>query len=431
MGKRGRIFKPAHIKSNTAGTSNEISFSVLDAAKLAMDERHGEARRVQQLGKIDLFSGEREPDYQVMTLSEDGVPAALPNAGAEGGQSSAGPEGEPPAPATAQSDFAATPAGLTASYEYEVARTKAVRKFRRGLIVAVACAIVIAIAVVVGFAVSGYFGQRADFSELVTKVEAAIEESEEPVVAMNELLADPASDEAKQTLGSVVENLSGAEQALSNAGKILDVAEEQAGTPSESETVARLSKDIAGRQSMITNGRMILSYLATAQEAMASVDEAWALVASAEEKESSAANLVSQQTNRDIDQALSLASESARLLSQAQEKLDAATEKYPSADLSALRSFLENKSAALQKEVEAIEALKNLDAALARTRQAEYEQLEAKALEARESIGDVDKPIVDAYQSIAADFIEKYEAARTEVAVSDEYLRDFLGLAGK
>ena len=82
-------------------------------------------------------------------------------------------------------------------------------------------------------------------------------------------------------------------------------------------------------------------------------------------------------------------------------------------------------------EMEAIQALKNLDAATARACQAEYEEYEEAAQLALSGIDNVDKPIVDAYQVKIEDYAARYEAARAEVALSDEYLRDFLGQASK
>lgn len=49
-----------HIKGSTAGTSNELSFSVLDATKQEMDRKHGEARRIKMPGRLELFTVSRK-----------------------------------------------------------------------------------------------------------------------------------------------------------------------------------------------------------------------------------------------------------------------------------------------------------------------------------------------------------------------------------
>lgn len=56
MGRRDRTSNAAHIKSNTAGTSNEISFSVLEARRSRLDEQGDGQEEPSSFGRIELFS---------------------------------------------------------------------------------------------------------------------------------------------------------------------------------------------------------------------------------------------------------------------------------------------------------------------------------------------------------------------------------------
>ena len=59
MGKRNdKLGRAAHIKRHTVGTSNEISFSVLDAAKNELEGDVGKdaASRPSRFGHISLFT---------------------------------------------------------------------------------------------------------------------------------------------------------------------------------------------------------------------------------------------------------------------------------------------------------------------------------------------------------------------------------------
>ena len=441
----GSPFKALHLKKNTKGTSNEISLSVLDSAKQMMDARHGEARRVQQLGKIDLFSGEREPDYQVMSLSDGtssgenspgGAPASGGNGHSFGAEES---KKEPPlsAPLTTsihlekageRQTSGAILGGVSLESSGVGARTFGGRA-RKWVIVGVAALLVIAIVVLAVLGVSGFAEKRAEFKTLATEMIGTIEESESPIVAMNELLADPSSEQSRSTISSVTKDLDSAERALALAKEKLPSVEAVASTASEKETLARLEKDVLGRQEMVASGREVLSCLETAQGAMTNLEEAWSAVGEANEAANKASRMVSN--NTEIDSALEEISKSSELIALAQEKVQKASEVYPSADLTTLQRFLEAKSIAIQKEMEAIQALKNLDAATARACQAEYEEYEEAAQLALSGIDNVDKPIVDAYQVKIEDYAARYEAARAEVALSDEYLRDFLGQASK
>ncbi len=437
-------FKAIHLKKNTRGTSNEISLSVLDSAKQMMDERHGEARRVQQLGKIDLFTGEREPDYQVMTLSEEtssgesspgGVHASIGDGlpfGMEEGKRE--PLSVPiatsirPDKAGERSSTGAVLGGV--ALESSGAGTKApAGRVRKGAAVGVVALLVIAIIVLAVLGISGYAEKRAEFKELTVEIIGMIEESESSIVAMNELLADPSSEESRSTISDVKKGLDSAERALALAEEKLPGVEAVASTASEKETVARLEKDLLGRQEMVSSGKEVLSCLEMAQGAMTSLEEAWSAVSEASEAANKAARMVS--SNSELGSAFEEASKSCELIVFAQEKVQKAQEAYPGADLTAFQRFLEAKSIALQKETEAIQALMNLDAATARACQAEYEEYEEAAQLAMNGIDNIDKPIVDAYQVQVEDYTTRYAAARTEVALSDEYLRDFLGQASK
>ena len=59
MGKRNdKLGRAAHIKRHTVGTSNEISFSVLDAAKNELEGDVGKdaAARPSRFGHVSLFT---------------------------------------------------------------------------------------------------------------------------------------------------------------------------------------------------------------------------------------------------------------------------------------------------------------------------------------------------------------------------------------
>ena len=73
FGKKKHWGKALHIKGNTAGTSNELSFSVLDATKQEMDRKHGEARRIKMPGRLDLFTVDRKETNPVPVSTSDSL----------------------------------------------------------------------------------------------------------------------------------------------------------------------------------------------------------------------------------------------------------------------------------------------------------------------------------------------------------------------
>ena len=93
--KGGRSFwgigASVHIKKNTAGTSNEISLSVLDGLKSQADSELGEADPKVKLGDLSLFTVSSKKDRRLPAKDEK-LPA-LPAPAA----SSASSEKKPPA----------------------------------------------------------------------------------------------------------------------------------------------------------------------------------------------------------------------------------------------------------------------------------------------------------------------------------------------
>ena len=80
-----KIARAAHIKRNTEGTSNEISLSVLDAAKNAMDVggQGGSDRRFPRIGSIPLFTlGKKKPVATPSKESEITLPSSAASSSA-------------------------------------------------------------------------------------------------------------------------------------------------------------------------------------------------------------------------------------------------------------------------------------------------------------------------------------------------------------
>lgn len=76
-GKAGKVANAAHIKRNTKGTSNEISFSVLDAAKAAQEEERRASKPASplaRLGSIHLFTLGRVRKPVATPTKERGLP---------------------------------------------------------------------------------------------------------------------------------------------------------------------------------------------------------------------------------------------------------------------------------------------------------------------------------------------------------------------
>ena len=431
--RKDKLSRAAHIKRNTHGTSNEISFSVLDAAKMTMDERHGEARRIQQLGKIDLFTGEQEPDYQVLSFSgregevlrgDVGVEKAAPS---QSPQSGADAVADIPLaqPSVAVGSNGSIAFGDSRSYEYEVARKKAVRRFKRGMRAAAVVAVVAVVAVCVAFGVQGVLAQRSAFDATIRTVISDIEVSDSSLVPLNEVLSDPTAEKAEESAVSAKQSAEASKKALEQAQGNLEEAKGKAASSDDAEVATQAQRDIDARKDMLTSGLAVLEELDGALSAFTSLEEAWNLVEESDSSARSAASLVSQASDEALEKAAELMRESIAKLGESSSKVEEAAAACPEADLSLVREFVSLRTEALGFELEAVEAVIDGNTQEARTLQSQYEEAEEKARQKASEISDVKAPVLSAYKSSAAESIERYEEARSKVAVADEYLRDY------
>ena len=83
-----KFTRAAHIKRHTKGTSNEISFSVLDAAREALDDKRNRDGAASRFGKISLFTlpGRRKKPSGT-PVKEQGLPLSDGGFAAAGGKS--------------------------------------------------------------------------------------------------------------------------------------------------------------------------------------------------------------------------------------------------------------------------------------------------------------------------------------------------------
>ena len=139
MGKwEDKITRAAHIKKHTRGTSNEISFSVLDAAKNALDgDANDKQKHAPFSGRISLFTlpGRRKKPAGTPT-KERGLPLST---GDFVSVEDSGPvpklntvAGPRPSTPAASAPAAIVPAKPKRSPEEEIARRTPPRAPRRG-----------------------------------------------------------------------------------------------------------------------------------------------------------------------------------------------------------------------------------------------------------------------------------------------------------
>ena len=399
MGKRNdKLGRAAHIKRHTVGTSNEISFSVLDAAKNELEGDVGKdaAARPSRFGHVSLFTLPLRRKKSIATptkerglllssgefaSAENPTPASslgtvdVGSPKSDVGGPTTVPTGAPRKTAAAGS---AAPAGSAASAlparskvrspEEEIALRKARRRLHRMLAAT--------LVVVVGLCLAGaggwylYQDHQRHLHQVAQLDEALdlIREADETVVALDGIVANPLDAGSLAQADSVLAKLPAALAQLEEADALArDAAALVADTTAEHVTASKDKTNAA------------VGAFADAQAALEALDSAYA----------------------DVDLAGPL--------------------DYVAKRIEAMGYALASDDAFLAKNKE--EAVAQNDA---------YNRADAEAATLAASLpDDVAQLVFDAYDQATGTLFETYSTARSQAGAADAFLRDYLGTTSK
>ena len=435
-----KIARAAHIKERTHGTSNEISFSVLDAAKYK--------ETTQRFSLRDLLADRRDArDQSVSRETGEHVSRETSKHGPSSCEQVVGDDARkrqsklriekrsvkqaakrkkavhaPDSGEKASLKMQAAPKRM--SIEQEVARRKARR--RKGRIVAVSIVVAASLAIVsVGVWAwhcqvteqQGYESELMDALRLVSK-------ADETILQIDAIVDDPfaaESDGQRQEVYSSIEQTKGL---LTNAdGKAREVSEKLS-DPSVRKVANQTVISISARQGMIKHGMQLVEASENAELATEKCDAAWQVVLDREATKLAGQNEVDASKQRTL--------EAKELFSKGREQLESLQVGCPAADFSALIEYVEKRMNALDLAVQSDEALseKYKEEAIALNDAYNVAEEEAAAM-AASLPSDPKQLIKDAYFNTWSEVIRSYGGQRAAAGTSDAVIRDYLGAQGK
>lgn len=459
MGKHDdKTARAAHIKRHTVGTSNEISFSVLDAAKNALDDAsaRGEAKGGLPFGKISLFTLSRKKKTISTPVRESGlplstgdfvstdsvdIPAGVPATTPVSSSLSA--SGGASVPANAVAGTLPVSAGGTVPWPppaEEVARRKSTRKRRRF----VAHALIAGVAVVlVGFFCLWLYQthetQQAHIAKLDSGLEY-VEQADGPVNAFNEALSrlfalpegSVADESLSQALLSCEEALASAQDDLSQAEVLVREALDGLPDSVDREAANQASVAIEARRAMIAAGSLLADDAAAASNAGAIVSLAWEATLEADALARDAALLVTETTDENVTASMEKTQQALDLFQKASDDFANAVSMYAGADFSACQDYLAKRIEAMGYALAANEAFlaRNKEEMLAQNDA--YNEADAAAATLAASLPEDPVFIVaEASATAMADVENDYVSACSRAAAADAFLRDYLGMSGE
>ena len=359
------LSRAVHVKSKTLGSSNEISMSVLDAAK------------------------------------ENTIP-------------------EPSLTPVTESSFSQN---LSESFASEVAKKKAKRRKNKIIFSSVAGLVLLLIILFIGFSVYAYVSRVNDFSASFNEVVECLAKSDEAISKTNDILEKPTSTESRRTIGEVPRDIESAQASLKDCTELVDKIKEKAVLPSEKEKAYQLQNSLEARIELLGKGEQILEHLKGAIEAIDSLEASKAKADEIATQEQRTATLVSNPTTENLNSAKTSIDSATVCVNATINSLEEAKKKCTEADLSNYSQYLTNKKEALSCQAQAIQAILDEDTTKAREYQTKYETADIQAKKYAETISYIGDPVLSVYKDKVKELSQEYENARTQVAAADEYLR--------
>lgn len=298
FGKKKGAGGAGHIKRNTQGTSNEISFSVLDAMKNSAEgEEQGEGS---SLGRISLF-----------TLGKGKEPPATPSKGAQITMPSSSGQ------ARKASRHSSVPKGSgpsfsTGSITAEASIRKKHRKRSKRAVIAVGSLVALCVLFVIGmFAVNGIQNQMSQSDRMRLAIEDArthigsldgfrslLDASEQ--ASLDQLANDDFVDRAT----SAVNEVPGAITKLRTAKTQIESLQEGLFSPIETENANQALSDINEYISMLEQGKDVLSQVSEVVKAYQDAQRYQSLLLEADALAREAIEVSSSSTDEGFNQAL-------------------------------------------------------------------------------------------------------------------------------
>ena len=477
FGRKGPITKGAHLKEHTAGTSNELSFDVLDAARRQLDDKNFDPNAVKVktprkgVGMISLLFSKvhftKESIGNGQTKAKSGSPTTantseakdpktstlfpgkrvktedIPkrnSAAAEQRQSRKAARAEARALAKRQkrerydSKHSLSRAANAAPYsnesaQVEVERRKKIRHRRR---VRLAVTVVVACVVAAGLA-GNYAYQRYrlynDQSELINHAVEEIVSADERVVQLDSLIGDPMAEIKNDTWKELEKNLPATESHLDSARDTSNDLLPVLGEGDMQIVAGQIIDACDARQVMIDSGKSIFEAAEEANGTSDSVAQIWADVLQADSVARDGVALLSAGS---LDDSMASAKEklheAASSFQNTRYELQQLENANANLDLSKLTEYLDKRLEALDYASATAQALLDRNKSEATSQAKLYNEADSAAVKLAAALPtDLSEPVKAAFEKDIEDLRKKYDDARYAASAADNRIRDYLG----
>lgn len=441
MGKwEDKITRAAHIKKHTRGTSNEISFSVLDAAKNALDG-DGNDKQKHGPGRIALFTlpGRHKKPAPTPT-KERGLPlstgdfvsvddsASTSKMGALSSAARPTSQTEKSSPAP----LAVVPSKPKRSPEEEIARRKARRRLSKWLAVAVIVVVSIGLLGAGGMYLYRDYQSQQGHVAVLDDALSLVKEADETIQQLDEVVTDPFAEGSEEQRTAIQAQLEAVEQKLQDADEKARAVSLELNGAREKEAANQAVAGIAARFALVEQGQLLMNAATEAQSAAEGVDAAWKTVLEGDDLARQAAQLVTETTAENVEASKSKTNEALAAFDEAYAAFLDVQATYPQADLTQFVDYIAKRQESLGYAIASDDAIlaKNKEEATAQNNA--YNIADAEAATLAKALPDDPSSIVDeAFEDATSDVAKAYSTARLQARSADAFISDYLGAGSK
>lgn len=441
MGKwEDKITRAAHIKKHTRGTSNEISFSVLDAAKNALDG-DGSEKQKHGPGRIALFTlpGRHKKPAPTPT-KERGLPLSTGDFvsvddGASTSKMGALPSAARPTSQTEKSSsapLAVVPAKPKRSPEEEIARRKARRRLSKWLAVAVIVVVSIGLLGAGGMYLYRDYQSQQGHVAVLDDALSLVKEADETIQQLDEVVTDPFAEGSEEQRTAIQAQLEAVERKLQDADEKARAVSLELNGAREKEAANQAVAGIAARFTLVEQGQLLMNAATEAQSAAEDVDAAWKTVLEGDDLARQAAQLVTETTPENVETSKNKTNEALAAFDEAYAAFLNVQATYPQADLTQFVDYIAKRQESLGYAIASDDAIlaKNKEEATAQNNA--YNIADAEAATLAKALPDDPSSIVDeAFEDATSDVAKAYSTARLQARSADAFISDYLGAGSK
>lgn len=369
-----------HIKRHTAGSSNELSFDVLDAARSQLDDN-----------------------------SKKNLRAAK-------------------TPSASRGSYHGVAGTSTLSAIPEVERRKKLRRARAIRIRVLTVLVIVAALGALGFAGYSFYQSKVDFSDRYNALVSDVSAIDEELVKVDAVMTDPLAANVYEKRAEAKKKLDWIAQKLDAVSDATEKAIPYAMGDRDTVALTQMGNAIDGRKDMLVAAKSVFEVADQFDQELDVSKKAWNKVLNADRTAREAtASANNASTDESTESAKQMTQEARDQFAEARTDLEGVTYRHESVDFSAQIEYLNKRIEALGYAIATADALIAGDREQATANNNAYNEVDEEAAQlAQELPLLIDDQVRSAFEKEIAPHAKKYNEARDGVAEADADIRAYL-----